>query len=248
LASTIPIIPTSTSTVPIIPISTSTIPINSTALTSESGSEHVDKKQKLNDGGFQVVYQNNNTILTPININNTMILTTTDLPISILAPPILIPPNPIPTHFLDHPPISTPPVPFIQVSTDCDFEWNFVPELAALSCKIDDNNALIYMKMDANEQFQSCGRRNMKLCNNLYILKTYSMPANIGKCIRCSEIDGIRRKTVHFCVQCSTEKQKMWFCYDCFTNVHSHPFVIKKPLFITTKPIYKQTPSYYHFQ
>jgi len=74
--------------------------------------------------------------------------------------------------------------------------------------------------------------------------KTHATMAQNGHCVRCFQVDNIKRRISHYCVQCSTNDNISWFCYDCFEWVHSNPKFIKKPLFVTTKPLVMQSPMY----
>jgi len=74
--------------------------------------------------------------------------------------------------------------------------------------------------------------------------QTYAMDEKGGYCVRCLNVDNIKRRINHYCVQCSNATQISWLCIECFEWVHTNPKYVRKPLFLTTKPFSKQTPLY----
>jgi len=75
-------------------------------------------------------------------------------------------------------------------------------------------------------------------------LQSFDMKESQGYCIRCTRVDNIKRKTKHYCVHCSNGNEITWFCKECFEWVHSNPKYIRKPLFLTAKPLSTQVPLY----
>jgi len=78
--------------------------------------------------------------------------------------------------------------------------------------------------------------------------QTHNMIAKSGKCKRCSTVFQLKTRTVHYCVQCSSNSNIVWMCLDCFKNIHNNPAFVKKPLYLTTKPISQQGLVYSAYQ
>jgi len=79
------------------------------------------------------------------------------------------------------------------------------------------------------------------------VIKTYCMKHASGCCIRCWNLFKLKKKTRHYCVQCSVTNI-IWLCQYCFFVVHSNPKYVTNKYFKTVKPLSAQAPIYSVFE